>query len=172
MSLFPTWDSVNRASLVQVSSGNHDGQFMVGTVVSNLDGILKPRTPSSGSYTPPPPPLAQWPLTFTGEWYKCYWFSPVPPLFSLLPNKPHAVSSTKHLLGYFLEIITKCKVTCFINSCLPIICKHFVSVAHVNRAISFNPLGPCDSALDSPSSVPNSLVFFAWVYFLQSCNTC
>lgn len=45
MSLSPTWDSVNRASLVQVSSGNHDGQFMVGTVVSNLDGITRLRPP-------------------------------------------------------------------------------------------------------------------------------
>lgn len=55
MSLSPTWDSVNRASLVQVSSANHDGQFTVGTVVSSLDGILKPRTPFSSSYTPPAP---------------------------------------------------------------------------------------------------------------------
>lgn len=66
MSLSPTRDSVNRASLVQVSSGNHDGQFMVGTVVSNLDDILKPRTPSSGSYTPLAPPCSVAPDLYRG----------------------------------------------------------------------------------------------------------
>lgn len=156
-----TWDIVNRTSLVQVSSGNHDAQNCC--VKSRRPHIL-----SSGSYMLPAP-LPQCPLTFTGEWYKCHWFSSVPALFSLLPNKSHTMSFVKHLLG----IITKCKVTCFINSHLPIICTRFVSVAHAKQGHLLQPSRPpYDSALGSPSFRPQFLGLLCRVYFLPSHISC
>lgn len=122
-------------------------------------------TPSPPALTRLPPPFPQCPLTFTGEWYKCHWFSSVPRLFSLLSNKSHTVSSTEHLLCDFLGIITKCKVTGFINSRLPIICTHFGSVAHAKQGHLLQPSQPLwlsswISLLSSPipwSSLPSPL---------------